>query len=210
MIDRQFIFNKVNFFLRQENKFFTSSEVLSLIKDEAFWTVARDINYPKANYSAYLASGAYLVSTPSDFIRVSPNDKITYRDASSYYELEPAEKTDIGVETILTASPATPEMYYPENEALIGIYPPSLSGTVVIPYVKKPATLSSDNSTNELTEKCYLAATYWTVKECMLKDTDERYKVFEMLYNNELGKLEAMYNITFNTPKDIKPHKDYL
>ena len=210
-ITRRFIFDKVNFFLKQENKFFTSAEVLSMIDNEAFNFVARDINYPKTNYSAYLASGKYLVSTPTDFIKVSPNDKIVYRDASSTHELDPKEKTDIGVTEIYTATPSIPEYYYPENESHIGIYPPCTSGIVIIPYVKKPTILTNDSSVNEITEQCYLAAVYWTTKECMLKDKDlERYIVFEKLYNYEVENLKAHYNITFGTPKDIRPHKDWI
>jgi hypothetical protein len=81
-ITRLDIFNNVNFFLKKENKFFTSSDVLTIINRDAFRRIAEDVMYPRASYSGALTSGAYLISTPADFIKIANNANITFKDAT--------------------------------------------------------------------------------------------------------------------------------
>ena len=96
------------------------------------------------------------------------------------------------------------------NQTTMGIYPPSTSGTVVIPYVHAPTSLSSDPDTNELTENCYMAAAYFTVGECMLKDNDQRASFYTTLYEREIRKLKHLYGGLFDEDEAIEPHESYL
>jgi len=96
-----------------------------------------------------------------------------------------------------------------ESESVIGVYPPSISGCIVIPYIKVPQTLAVDTDTNELTEKCYQAAVYWTVWQCMLTDSDERSAIYENLYNGEISRLKRRYGEMFEEDSDLVPHESY-
>jgi len=209
-IDRRYIFNKVNFLLKQENKFFTSSEIHMLIGVDSFRRIAEDINYPKTNFSSYVASGVWSVSSPSDFIKVDATSEVTFQDSSDTYKLDPEIKTNIGRANILTATPGTPSNYFMESESKIGIYPPSTSGCIVVPYVSHPTSLSSDTDTNELTEQAYMAAAYWTVHECFLKDNDEkRAGKYEIKYLGEIKRLNKRFGDLYEVPHDIQPDEDY-
>lgn len=209
MIDRQYIFNKVNFFLKKENKFFSSSDVNMIIGVDSFRRIATEINYPKSNYEATLTSGSWVVSAPIDFIRVDRNSDVTYYNGTTVNKLTPKQLFDIGRENVLDAVPSTPENYFMESEAKIGIYPPCTSGMVVIPYVKEPVVLSSDGDTNELTERCYMASVYWTVSECMIADSDERVIGYKQMYDTEIKRLKDEYRRIYEIPQDLKPHRDY-
>lgn len=202
------IIDKTMFYLRKEAKFFSSSEVYSIIQNDAFRRVAEDIDYPRTSYSAVLSSGEYIVSAPSDFIKFDQNWEPTFEDSASTRDLKPS--TDISRSTILTATPGTPSSYGEWSEKQIFIHPPSTSGTIVIPYVKQPTVLSSDTDTNELTEDCYMAAIYWTVKDCMDKDNDARFQVWEARYNAETQRLRKRFNEKFEVSYNIAPERDYL
>ncbi|HEY6022211.1 MAG TPA: hypothetical protein VIY48_20790 [Candidatus Paceibacterota bacterium] len=205
------IWDKVSFYTKSEHKFFTSAEINSIITEDAFNRIAEEVGYPKANYSSYLTSGEWSVSSPSDFIKVDQDSQVTYKDATNTAVLTPTEQFAIGRDNILTATPGTPEHYFLESDTKIGIYPPSTSGCVVIPYVKRPTVMSSgDISTNELTERCYMAAVYWTVSELLIKDSDERASLFLDKYNAEIERLKSQYNMMLEIRRDMKPHKSYI
>lgn len=210
MITRSDIFNKISFFLKKENKFFTSSDVLSIINQDAFPRLAEELMYPKTVYSGYLSSGAYLVSSPSDFIKIDSNSHVVFKDGSDTRNLYPKEKYELGQAEILTADPGTPSQYYMENESQIGIYPPCTSGCINIPYVKKPTWLSSDTATNEISERGYMAVVYWTVATCMITDSDERFVGFRQQYDLEIARLKSQYRRMYEIQKDIKPHRNYV
>jgi len=211
-IDRNYIYEKTMFYLKKESKFFTSAEVVSIISTDAFRRIAEEIGYPKTSHSSTLTSGAWVVSSPIDFVKIDTNLQATYSDGITTVDLKPKEQWNIGRSAVLTATPGVPQYYFMETENKIGINPPSYttSGVVAIPYVKVPTTLSSGGSTNELTEKCYMAAVYWTVSECLLKDSDERSQAFREMYNNEISRLKSQYNMMFDIRRDLKPHQDYI
>jgi hypothetical protein len=209
MITRSDIFNKVSWFLKKENKFFSSSDVLTIINRDAFRQIAKEVMYPRTTYSGYLTSGSYNISTPVDFIKVDSNANVVFQDGAGTRDLYPKDKHEIGLAEIYTATPGVPGQYYMENESKIGIYPPCTSGNFVIPYVKRPTDLSSDSDTNELTERCYMAAVYWTVGECMLTDSDERFQGFRQLYDKEIRDLKDQYRRMLEIPKDIRPNRRY-
>ncbi len=210
MTTRKNIFDKVNFYLKQENKFFTSSEIHLSIND-AFRRIAEDIDYPKTNYSSYMTSGQWSVSTPADFLKIDKNSQITYESTSgSVNILKSKLQTDIGRDYIMTKSPSIPESYFEESESKIGVYPSSTSGCLVIPYVKAPTALSSDTDTNELTENCYMAAVWWGVAECMLKDSDPRAQGFIGLYTGEITRLKRRYGSRFEQSFNLEPHPSYI
>jgi hypothetical protein len=204
------VFNRVNFFLKKENKFWTSGEIITFIGEDAFRRIAEDIDYPKANYSSYLASGEWKVTVPGDFIKIDQHKNVVYNDGSDTIQLSPKKQTSIGRDEILTAVPGTPENYFMETESTIGIYPPSISGVIVIPYVKVPSTLSAATDTNELTDNCYQAAVYWTVWQCMLKDSDPRAVNYENLYNGETFRLRKRYGEMYEEESNLEPHHDYV
>jgi hypothetical protein len=210
MITRKDIFDKVAFFLKKENKFFTSADVLSIINRDAMGRIAEDLMYPKTSYSTYVASGTYLISTPADFIKVDGNANVVFEDSNGIRDLWPKDKHEIGQAEILNATPGTPGTYFLESESKMGIYPPSTSGNIVIPYVKRPTSLSADTDTNELTERCYMAAVYWTVQECLITDSDDRFQGFYQMYDKEIGRLKDGYRRMLEVPKDLKPHRSYL
>lgn len=208
-IDRKHIFDKINFFLKRENKFFTSSEILLSIND-AFKRIAEDIDYPKTHYSTYVASGAWQISTPANFLKLDKNSQVTYESVSgSINALKPKLQTDIGRDVILTQAPGTPESYFEENEAMLGLYPASTSGCLVVPYVKAPTNLSSDTDTNELTEHCYMAAAWWVVSECMLKDNDQRFETYSKNWQAELNRLRRRFGNRFEQDHNLNPHPTY-
>lgn len=211
-ITRKDIFDKVNFFCKKENRFFASSDLLTIINRDAMKRIAEDVMYPKANYSGYLSSGTYLVSAPVDFLKVDSNSQIVFQDYTGVHKLYPKEKQDIGYDSILTSisTPTSPTEYYMETESIIGIYPPCTSGNFVIPYVKRPTALSSDADTNEITERCYMAAVYWTLTECMIADTDERSIFYEQKYQTEIARLKDQYRRGFEITRDYRPNKDYV
>lgn len=202
------IIDKTYFFLREEAKFFSSSEVYSIIQNDAFKRIAEDVDYPKANASSVMGSGEYVVSTPVDFIKIDQNWNPTFKDTAGTRDLDPT--TSISRSTILTATPGTPQQYTEWNETQFVIYPPSTSGTIVLPYVKNPTTLSSDTDTNELTENCYMAAVYYTVQECMMKDNDDRAGYWESKYNAEVGRLRKRFNEKYEVGFDVTPDRDYI
>lgn len=208
--DREYIFNKVTFFLKKETKFFTSSELHMMIGVDAQRRIAEDINYPKTNYSGYVASGAWRISSPSDFIKVDENNEVTYEDNSTIGVLNPERLKSIGRANILDATPGTPQNYFMESESLIGIYPPSTSGCIVIPYVKMPTSLSSDSDTNEITSETYMAATYWVVAECFAKDNDPRANTYDAKYQIEIARLSKRFGEKFEVEYNIEPDPDYL
>ena len=210
-INRDFMFDKVNFFLKKENKFFTSSEVMNIIALEAPRRVAEDINFPKSNLSAVLVSGAWTVNLSSDFIKIDPDKDVTFKYSGGTIKLKPKLQKDIGRDTILTADPSTPEYFFPEDEDTIGVYPPSSSGILVIPFVKEPTSLSSTNASNELTQNCYMAMIYWTVGDCMLKDGDsEKYETYIKLYDAEIIRLRRRFGEMYDEQHDVIPHEDYI
>jgi len=116
----------------------------------------------------------------------------------------------IGRDQILSATPSTPTNYFMENESTIGVYPPSTSGTLVVPYVKEPTSLSSDTDTNQLSQKGYMASVYWTVAQCMLKDNDSRFQLYQGLYDREVQKLEYSYDGMFEEESSVSPNSDYV
>lgn len=204
------MFDKAMFFLKKESKFFTSNEVRTTIAIDSFKRIAEEINYPKSTHQVVLTSGSWIVSTPIDFIKIDPNSQATYYDGVTVTRIIPKEQIEIGRENILTAMPSIPQNYFLETENQIGLYPPSTSGRVIIPYIKHPTSLSSDTDTNELSEKCYMAAVYWTVSECLMKDSDERATGFREMYHNEISRLKSQYNMMFEIRRDMKPHQNYV
>ncbi len=209
-ITRIDIFNKVNFYLKRENKFFSSTDINTVINRDAFRRIAEDINYPRTSYSTYLTSGQYIVSTPIDFIKVDQNSKLTYQYTSNTVTTgEARELRDIGIQNVLTATPGIPENYFMEDEFGIGLYPPSTSGILVIPYVNRPSALSSDADTNELTERCYMAAVFWTTSDLLSADSDERSAIYMQMYNNEITRLKKQYNEMYEISRDLYPHESY-
>jgi len=209
-IDRKYIFDKVVFFLKKETKFFTSSELHMIIGVDAFRRVARDTGFPKSNYSSVMASGVWSVDMPSDFIKVDDTKDLVFKDGVGLHGLGHKKQKDIGRVNILTASPSSPYNFFMEDENTLGVYPPSTSGIVVVPYVKIPTSLSNDTATNEITERCYMAGVYWTVSECMLKDNDMRYQVYIGRYNKEVQELRGTYGELFDGDESIVPAEDYL
>lgn len=209
-INLEYIYDKAMFYLKEESKFFTSSEVKSIIALDAFNRIAEEIGFPKGNHVAILTSGSWIVSSPIDFIKIDTNIQATYYDGTTITNLAPKEQWEIGRAEVLNAAPSRPQYYFLESESKIGIYPPSTSGEVIIPYVKKPTSLSSDSSINELTDKCYMAAVYWTVAECFSKDEDPRAEKYDTKYWNEISRLKSQYNMMFDIRRDIKPHQNYI
>jgi len=209
------IWDKVSFYVKGEHKFFTSAQIKSIITEDAFNRIAEEVGYPKSNHSSYLTSGEWVVSSPANFIKVDANSQVTYKDASNTIRLKPKEQIAIGRDNILTATPGTPSDYFLESDTKIGIYPPCTSGCVVIPYVSRPSwtsgvALVDDTSTNELTERCYMAAVYWTVSENFIKDGDERGTGFREMYHNEISRLKSQYNMMLEIRRDVKPHAQYI
>jgi hypothetical protein len=204
MIDRHYIFDKVVWHLKQETKFYSS---------DAFRKIAEDIRYPKANYSAYLASGVWTIDMPDDFIKVDETDDITFKagDTSSIIKITPKTRKLIGRDQILAATPSTPEHYFMEDQNTMGFYPPSSTsgGIMVIPYVKTPTSLSSDTDTNELTERAYQAVIYWTVSQCLLMGDDERFPIYQQLYNTEILRLQRQFGEMYEEDKDMIPDERY-
>ena len=209
-INRQFIFNKVVFYLKNETKFFSSSDLYTIIGVDSFRRIAENIEYPKSNYSSVVASGVWTVPMPSDFIKIDRTKDIIFQGSSNINVIPPKDQRNIGRDQILTATAGTPENYFMEDQTTLGLYPPSTSGTIVVPYVSLPTSLSSDTDTNELTERCYMASIYWTVSECMLKDNDERYATYLALYEKETKRLKADYNDMYEEEKDVWPDDRYV
>ena len=209
-IDRAHIFNKVMFFLKRESKFFTSTEVHMAIGVDAPRQVARDLNFPKTDYSGSVASGVWQVTMPSDFLKLDSNAKPTFEDSSSIMDLTPKSQTNIGRANIMSATPGTPQNFFMKTETVMGLYPPSTSGTIVVPYVKVPTSLSSDTDTNALTDNCYMAMAYYVVGECMLKDGDARAQSYYSLYENTISRLKRQYGELFEEDIDMAPSEDYL
>jgi len=207
-ITKRHIIDKVYFFLREEAKFFTSSTVYSIIENDAFRRIAEDIDYPKTNASSVMGSGEYIVSAPINFLKIDQNWNPTFKDYGGTRDLEPT--TAISRATILTATPGTPQEYTEWNQTQFAIHPPSTSGTIVLPYVMNPTTLSGDADTNELTEDCYMAAVFYTLQECMMKDNDQRAGYWESKYNSEIGRLRKRFNEKYEVGFNIVPKRDYL
>lgn len=208
--DRKYIFDKVMFILKQESQFFTSGEIHMMIGVDAFKRIAEDLDYPKTNYSSYMASGAYQVSAPSDFLKIDENSQVVYRDSGGYHELTPKKQTSIGRHIVMSATPGTPANYFMESESMMAVYPPSTSGCIVIPYVKEPTSLSSDTDTNELTRQAYMAAVYWVVQESFNKDNDPRSQKYEAKYQMEVNRLKGRFGEMFEIDYALKPHDDYV
>lgn len=204
------IFDKSMFFLKKESKTFTSNDVKTIIGVDSFKRIAEEIGYPKSNYQVTLTSGSWLISAPTDFIKIDRNLDATYYNGTDIVDVKPKEAAEIGRANIIDADPSTPQYYFMETESKIGIYPPCTSGKVIIPYVKHPTSLSADTDTNELTEKCYMASVYWTVSECLMKDEDPRASGFREMYHNEISRLKSIYAMIFDIRRDMKPHKDYV
>lgn len=209
-IDRQYIFNKVVFYLKNETKFFTSSDLQTIIGVDSFNRIAEDLEYPKAHFSGTVTSGQWLVPMPDDFIKIDKTQDIVFTDITQTHTLPPKDQRVIGRDQILTAIPGTPQNYFMEDQFTMGIYPPCTSGIIVVPYVQQPTSLSSDTDTNDLTERCYMAAVYWTVTECMLKDNDERHLVYAQRYEREIRRLRANFNDMFEEDKDMIPADGYI
>lgn len=211
MINREYIFNEVVWHLKQETKFFTSGKLHLLIGVDAFRRIAEDLRYPKTNISAGLVSGNWTLDVPSDFIKIDETDDIVYRkdNTSGILLIRPKARKLIGRDQILTATAGIPESYFMEDQTTIGFYPPSDGGTVVVPYVKVPISLSSDTDVNELTERAYPAAVYWVVGQCLLMDDDERYLVYQNLYLGEIQRLHRQYGEMFEEDRDMVPDENY-
>lgn len=210
-IDRKYIVDKVIWHLKRETKFFMSSELHTLVGIDAFRRISEDIRYPKSNFSSYLGSGDWRITMPPDFVKVDETDDITYQyNGSGIAKIASKTRKLIGRDQILLAIPGIPSSYFMENETTIGVNPPSVSGCIVIPYVKLPTSLSSDTDTNELTERAYPAAIYWSVSQCLLMDNDERYLVYSKLYNQEIDRLNRQYGEMYEEDKDIIPDERYL
>ena len=210
-ITRLDIWNEINFQLKKENKFFTSSDIHRTINQVANRRVAEDVSYPRTSFSTYVTSGQYLISAPGDFIKVDQNSWVTYESTSgNVTKLKPRELRDIGTDNVLTATPGTPGNYFMQNEATFGVYPPSTSGCVVIPYVYRPTDLSSDTSGNQITERCYMAIVYKSCESLLAADSDTRSLFFEKKYEYEVKRLRGQYNEMLEITRDAKPHKDYV
>ena len=208
--DRLFIEGKIRTFVREEKaRFWTSSEIHVGIND-GFRQIAEDINYPKADYSGYIASGAYTFSMSSDFIKIDPDSEVIWKDGSGTNVLTPARLKDIGRHTMLTATPGTPQNYFFIKENQLGIYPPSTSGCIVVPIIAEPTHLSSDTDTNELTEQCYMADAYWVAWEAFHKDKDPRTASYNALYNNEINRIKGRFGDMWEIEYQMTPHEDYL
>lgn len=206
----KYMFDKSMFFLKNESKFFTSADVKNMLAIDSFKRISEEIGYPKGTHTVYLTSGSWIVSAPIDFIKVDVNSDVTYYNGSSITKVKPKEQSEIGRAEILGANPSIPTNYFLESETKIGFYPPSTSGQVLIPYVKHPTIMSSDTDTNELSERCYMAAIYWTVSECLMRDKDERASGFREMYHNEVNRLKTQYNMMLDIKKHMYPHRDYL
>jgi len=212
MIDQQYIFNKVMVYLKSESKFFTSGEILSTIGIDSFRRIAEDLEFPKATFSAAMGSGVWTVSitTPGDFIKIDKTKDVVFTDATNIRKLRPRTQKLIGRDQILSAVPGSPQNYFMEDQSTLGVYPPSTSGTITIPYVQRPTSLSSLTDTNELTEECYMASVFYTVEQCMMKDNDERAAVYAKKYAVEIDRLKTIYNEMYEEPKDLIPAEGYL
>jgi hypothetical protein len=210
-IDKAYIFRKTMFYLKKESKFYTSSDVSMIIGVDAFRRIAENIDFPKSNYSSFIASGVWTVTMPTDFLKIDQNKDVVFSDYSTTYLLKPKYQKDIG-RHILLRPPAScvPQNYFMEDQVTVGIYPPSTSGLVVIPYVKVPTSLSSDSDTNELTDNCYMAAVYWTVSECLTKAEDDRAPTFELRFDKECMRLRKRFQEAMEINYDISPDEDYL
>ncbi len=209
-ITRADIWNEINFQLKKENKFFTSSDIHRVINQVAVRRIAEDISYPRTNFSAYVTSGQYLLSAPSDFIKVDQNSWVTYESISgTISKLHPKELRKIGTDNVLTATPGTPENYFMQDEATFGLYPPSTSGCVVIPYVYRPTDLSSDTSGNQITERCFMAIVYKSCEHLLAADSDTRSLFFEKKYDVEIKRLKGQYNEMLEITRDMSPHVGY-
>jgi hypothetical protein len=214
-IDKRYIFNKTMFYLKKESKFFTSSDVSMIIGVDAFRRIAENIDYPKSNFSTFIASGVWTVTMPSDFLKVDQNKDVVFQNATNTYKVEPKYQKDIGRHIILQPPGSQiPQNYFMEDHTTVGLYPPSTSGIIVVPYVSIPTSLSTDTDTNQLTETCYMAAVYWTVSECMLKDDDakddSKFTKFYTLYEKETLRLRKRFGEMYEINYDLSPHEDYL
>jgi hypothetical protein len=213
MITQGYIFNKVMVYLKSESKFFTSAEIMSTIGIDSFRVIAEAIEFPKANFSGVMGSGVWTisVSTPGDFIKVDKAKDIVFSDAAGIRKLNPKTQKLIGRDQILSAIPGSPENYFLEDQLTLGVYPPSTSGTIVIPYVQRPTALSSTSDTNQLTEECYMASVFYTVQQCMMKDNDERAASYGKMYADEIDRLKRqVYGELFEEEKDYQPSQEYL
>lgn len=217
-IDRQYIFNEVVWHLKQETKFFTSSKLQIMIGVDAFRRIAEDIRFPKTNFSSYLNSGTWTLSMPADFIKVDETDDVVFNPDTSgvlgsgnvgIIKIPPRTRKLIGRDMILSAVAGTPQYYFMEDQSTMGFYPPSMGGTAVVPYVQLPTALSSDTATNQLTERAYPAAIYWTVTQCLLMDDDERYVVYQSLYDREILRLQRQFGEMFEEDSDMIPDENY-
>lgn len=193
VITRKWIFDKVVFLLKNETKFFTSSNLMTLIGVDVWKKIAEDVEYPVGYLSSVVAAGAYSMSTPSDFIKLKSHKEVSLR------------KPD----PTITIASGVPDNYWLDDYGQIFWYPPSTAGslTVVVPYVQEPTSLSSDSATNELTERGCNAATYWVVSECMLRDNDQRYTAYLQLYQNEIQRMRSMLGDIFGIPGNLQTHE---
>jgi hypothetical protein len=210
MIDLEYIFNKTVVLLKKETKFFTSSELHLTIGVDSFRRIASDLEYPKSNYSSVVLSGTWAVLVPSDFIRVDKTNDLVFKDSEGIHKLTSRTRKAIGRDEILSAAPSVPSNYFMEDQKTIGIYPPSTSGTIVVPYVQRPTSLSSDSDTNELTEKCYMASVYFTLAQCMMKDNDQRLTLYEVKYKEEIKRLRGEYDEMMEEEEFLSPSTEYL
>jgi hypothetical protein len=190
-INRLRIFNKVSFLIKNELTFFTSSEIMQMVGVDVWKRIAEDVGYPRTLLSAVVSSGTWMVSSPSDMVKL--------------YEME---EFSVRKEDDKTLVPTVPHNYWLESTNYIGIYPASLSGLVNIPYVKEPTSLSTDSASNELSERCYTAAAYWIAGECMLKDSDQRYKDFTLLYDKEILRLQKLYSARYTVFGELQAKEE--
>jgi len=192
-VTKKRIFDKVVFHLKNETKFFTSGDLHTMIGVDVWKKLAEDIDYPIGYISSVVSVGEWQIATPTDFIKVKQHKESTLR------------KPDPSI----TVASGVPDNYWLDDTETIAWYPPSTgSQTVVIPYVKEPTSLSSDNSTNELTERGFNAAVYWVVSECMLRDNDARYTSYLSLYQNEVVRLNSILGGICGVPGLLQVHED--
>lgn len=192
IINRQWVFNNVMWHLKNETKFFTSSAIMQMVGVDVWKKISEDIEYPTANISVVVSAGSVSVSTPSDFVKLK-NHKTTVMRM-----LDPT----------ITMASGVPDNYWLDDYGVINWYPPSIgAGTVIIPYVNEPTSLSTDAGVNELTERGCHAAVYWIVSECMLRDNDSRYTAYLSLYQNEVARLKSLYGEICGLPGMLATHE---
>lgn len=180
-IDRLWIFNRVQFHLKNETNFFTSTPLINLVSVDAWIKIAGDVGYPRTALSTTVTQGQFQVAAPSNFLRLDDCKDFEFRK-------------DNGIDSM----PEVPDNYYLDNNNMIGFYPPAIkAGTVKIPYVMTPTSLSSDTSTNELTDKCADAAIYYIASECMLRANDPKHEIYVAKYDKEIERLKRIYGTKY-------------